>query len=598
MGDQYIPTGNEMISIPELGMSDGAIHDFTFLHMGFKGLIDVRGNESVPLIKPFLAQDGKTVPFEIVNWSREGYWVPVYHARAGMFDIKGIILTPVGERGFVYRIEIRNNSDTDQNIDLGISGCWSETYHCVNEDKVIDAKKFVYRSSWNDNLIFDLRNGIGLFSFAPMTSLPAETAYDIRDGEVNYRISCKITLPAGEEGYVDFYWGLGFEEVASATSAKEMLRKGFDPLYDETLRWLKKRSCHFRDEKINELYHINLFFNYFFATGKTLDTEELVLVTSRSPRYYVSAAYWDRDSLLWSFPAILQADPAYARDMLDYVFTRQIKNIGIHSRYIDETVLEPGFELDELCAPVMALYNYVKVSGDREYLTEHHIIKGIRRILEILGSKKHPEIDLYETFLQPTDDMHVYKYITYDNVLVWLVLNHIAELFRDIFQPAELSALKDAALKVREAIEKHCIKVHEGRKIYAWSVDLKGNYDVYDEPPGSLQLLAFLGFCDRGDEVFLNTVDVIRDRNYPYSFADSNFPETGCPHAPHPWVLSIANSLLYGRIDHCLDILKRIKMDNLVACESIDENTGECVTGAAFATCAGFLAYAIRTVLE
>jgi meiotically up-regulated gene 157 (Mug157) protein len=110
-------------------------------------------------------------------------------------------------------------------------------------------------------------------------------------------------------------------------------------------------------------------------------------------------------------------------------------------------------------------------------------------------------------------------------------------------------------------------------------------------------LLAFLGFCDNTDEVFLNTVEVIRDKNYPYSFSGSNFPETGCPHAPHPWVLSIANSLLYGRIEHCIDILKRIKMDNLIACESIDENTGECVTGAAFATCAGFLTYAMRAAL-
>ena len=34
-------------------------------------------------------------------------------------------------------------------------------------------------------------------------------------------------------------------------------------------------------------------------------------------------------------------------------------------------------------------------------------------------------------------------------------------------------------------------------------------------------------------------------------------------------------------------------MDNGIACESVDETTGECTTGEAFATCAGFLAYAI-----
>ena len=35
-------------------------------------------------------------------------------------------------------------------------------------------------------------------------------------------------------------------------------------------------------------------------------------------------------------------------------------------------------------------------------------------------------------------------------------------------------------------------------------------------------------------------------------------------------------------------------MDNGIACESVNEYTGESATGEAFATCAGFLAYAIN----
>ena len=37
----------------------------------------------------------------------------------------------------------------------------------------------------------------------------------------------------------------------------------------------------------------------------------------------------------------------------------------------------------------------------------------------------------------------------------------------------------------------------------------------------------------------------------------------------------------------------RTEMDNGIACESVHEETGECTTGEAFATCAGFLAYAL-----
>jgi len=46
--------------------------------------------------------------------------------------------------------------------------------------------------------------------------------------------------------------------------------------------------------KLESVVNRNLLFNYFFATGKTLDSESLVAVTSRSPRYYVSAAFWAR----------------------------------------------------------------------------------------------------------------------------------------------------------------------------------------------------------------------------------------------------------------------------------------------------------------
>lgn len=54
----------------------------------------------------------------------------------------------------------------------------------------------------------------------------------------------------------------------------------------------------------------------------------------------------------------MQADAGIARKMLLYVFGRQRRNIGVHSRFIDGTVLEPGFELDELMAPVLALERY------------------------------------------------------------------------------------------------------------------------------------------------------------------------------------------------------------------------------------------------
>jgi len=122
---------------------------------------------------------------------------------------------------------------------------------------------------------------------------------------------------------------------------------------------------------------------------------------------------------------------------------------------------------------------------------------------------------------------------------------------------------------------------------------LKGHWDIDDEPPGSLQLLPFYGFCDLSDPVWKATSSLIRDRSYALSFADHKIAEIGCKHAAHPWILSICNSLRSGHVPSAINHLKNTVMDNGVACESVDEDTGEYTTGAAFATCAGFLSFSL-----
>lgn len=588
MKNNYIPTGNQMLSLPQINERNAAIEDFTFLHMGFKGLVDVRGTEEMPLMLPTVAINGTAVEITELKWTRLSYWIPQFCGKAGGLVVTGTILTPVDERGFMLRLELCNETSAGCTVQYGLTGCWGSAWHCVNEDKELEGSKHCYNSAWNDSIIFDMRCGAPLFCFAPMTDRHCTSTYQLTDGQVDYSILCSDTVQAGESCVLTIAWGIGFEEVAAATSAKELLRQGFDCELQATVDWLEQRIAILETPKLTELYNTNLFFCIFFSTGITIDTEELVLVTSRSPRYYVSAAYWDRDSLLWSFPAILDADHELARQMLEYVFGRQCRNIGVHSRFIDGTVLEPGFELDELMAPVIALERYIDRTNDTAILSRQGVLCGIEDILKKLQKRRHTSVELYSTFLQPTDDEHVYPYLTYDNVLVWKGLRAIARLM------PQYSNLNKLASKVRAAIEEHCVQTVGGKQYYGWSIDLAGQHDVYDEPPGSLQLLPWLGYCAETDEVYRNTVDMIRSPKYEYSFAGCSIAEIGCPHAAHPWILSVANSLLCGRREHCKSILERVTMDNMIACESVDEHTGECTTGEAFATCAGFLCHSMR----
>lgn len=584
--ERYLPTGSEQVSLPRVNEINAGVEDLTFLHMASRGLIDLRGGQLEPLMRPFVAQQGVEAELGGFEWSRLGYWYPRFAARAGALGLEGVILTPVGERGFGYRLRLTNNGAETVETAFGLRGQTGSAWHCVNVDKPIEGALNCYVSGWSGLPVFEQMCGVPLFALAPICEGECRAEFESAGEGWLWRLERTVRLAPGESAEFTAWWGLGLEEVSAVTSARELQRRGWDWELRRSLAWLAQRSLDLGDEALTRLYNTNLFFCIFFSTGRTLDTEELVLVTSRSPRYYVSAAYWDRDSLLWSFPAVLDADAALAREMLGYVFGRQRRNIGVHSRFIDGTVLEPGFELDELMAPVLALERYVDATGDRSVLTDPDVLRGIDGILKKLDAERAEDCELYETFLQPTDDERVYPYITYDNVLVWRALRALGRLF-------ERPELTERAERVRRAIYDNCI--FDGA--FAWSVDLAGGHDVYDEPPGSLLLLPYYGFSAWDDPVYLKTAEMIRSPDYTYSFAGCEIAEIGCPHAPHPWLLSIGNSLLCGRSGEALEHLRRTRLDNGIACESVDEHTGECTTGEAFATCSGFICHALRRAI-
>ena len=590
--DYYLPTGNEMISLPKINENTAGIEDFTYLSMQHKGLIEVRGSETTPLIQPFLSIKGKEVTITDLKWNREHYWIPSLTAKADNHIVQMTILTPVGERGFAIKLSITGAEDAQ--IIWGLKGCWESSWHCINMDKPLDGKTYCYYSGWNENLIFDFRCGAPVFAFAPTCAKKTQVEHTQTENAISYTISRTDDIQKGKTSELIIYWGIGYEEVAAATSAKEILRRGWDWEYEHTATWLDKRTYQMSTPKLTEIYNTNLFFCLFYATGITMDTEELVCATSRGTRYYVSAAYWDRDVLLWAYPSILDADHELAEQVLHYIFGRQRRNIGIHSHYIDGTVLEPGFELDELMAPIVALEAYVNQTGNTEILEDGNIQKGISQILKTLDAMRHPEIALYETFLQPTDDEIVYPYLTYDNMLVWRSLKALAKMY-----PNKYASKTLIADEVKEAIYKHCVFYDDSNKPYfAWSVDLKGQHNIYDEPPGSLQLLPYYGFCEKTDDIWCNTVSIIRSPAYEYSFANFPIAEIGCAHAPYPWILSLCNSLISGHSEQAFKELELIEMDNGIACESVDPVKGTCTTGAAFATCAGFLSHSMKVANE
>ena len=179
----------------------------------------------------------------------------------------------------------------------------------------------------------------------------------------------------------------------------------------------------------------------------------------------------------------------------------------------------------------------MKATGDKSVLALECVTGAAGRICRALESARSGGAALYETFLMPTDDLRTYPYLTYDNVLAWRALRALASLW-----PERCGPLEAEAERVRAAVYEHCTAEGADGRYFVWSTDMAGGSDVYDEPPGSLLLLPYLGFCASDDPVWRNTVGMIRSPDYAYSFAGCEFAEIGCAHAPHPWLLSVGNS--------------------------------------------------------
>jgi meiotically up-regulated gene 157 (Mug157) protein len=339
---------------------------------------------------------------------------------------------------------------------------------------------------------------------------------------------------------------------------------------------------------LDRIMNRNFLFTTYYAWGRAIDTDEFVGMTSRSNRYYVSAAYWDRDALLWSFPALLDTDVARAREALGYALGIQARNIGFHSRFIDGVVLEDGFELDELVAPIVALKSYVDATGDRSVLDRY--AAAIATIEQRLFVMRNPATGLYETF-QDAEDEYVQKpFSVYDNVLTWKALNDLAAL-------ENRNDLRARAAELRAAIMKYGVRSGAdgaGGPIFAATVSATAA-DFMDVPPGSLLKLPYLGFISQDDPLFVRTYNWLHSARYRYSYADQPYGLPGSYRLPFTTSWSVADHLrLKAGQAKALKILTESPWDGGIITEGVKPDTATAdKDGRAYATAAGYIGHTI-----
>ena len=258
-------------------------------------------------------------------------------------------------------------------------------------------------------------------------------------------------------------------------------------------------------------------------------------------------------------------------------------------------MLEDGFELDEAAAPIRALAEYLKRTGDMEFLETH------RDALDVLRDKLMDRYDagtgLYSSLQDPQDEFQLLPFLTYDNVLSWRALLDLADLYRRLNEPGEAEKMSRSAAQLHDAILAHCVSdaaPGADGPIFASATDGK-KYVFTEIPPGSLMRLPALGFVAEDDPVFVRTYQWLHSNRYQYSYADQPFGFPGGYRLPFTTSWSVADHLLLkAGHDQALKVLRASEWDGGIITEGIDPSSARMDhAGRAFATAAGYVAHAI-----
>lgn len=587
-----LQTANDFLSLDEIDNSTGAVRVLSLIHETARGAIVVTGS-SKPFIALVVELDSTPVPLGDIRWSRLGNWIPHFHAQVPEGSVECTYLTPPGKRGAAVRAVLRTGVPATAKLSFCV--CWQDTRHVGAMTCQMNGQRMVGGHSTGDARHLSLRWAHPIFSIGLAASPGSqwqgateecragsaiEDVYSTERLPVEFSVSRSADLQAGESLTLELDVGVGIEPASSVACAIDLRDQGWDSIKRVSEAFLDARHIHCKDiaEPFEELLNRNAFYNFFYSRATAIDTERRVTVSSRSPGSALTASYHDRDVCLYSFPAVLLIDPVEAREILHYVFGVQMRNIGARSRGLDGSLLQPGFSLDGLVAPIRALWMYVDLTDDLTVLFDQSVQSGLNRILETLEGASHPQIALYRTRLTPGERIAPLEYLTYSNMVVWRALVDLSDLYRRI-RDVERSADTDQwARDVQAAILRHLVVRQDGGPVFCWASDLDGQTQMGDEPEGSLELATHLEFCRPTLPVFANTVARLRAQRSDDSTAGQS-------------LLTMANRLLSGDLGP-LESLREAPAGPLEPSgETGDTANTECAL-------AGYLCYALVRALE
>lgn len=278
--------------------------------------------------------------------------------------------------------------------------------------------------------------------------------------------------------------------------------------------------------------------------------------------------------------------------------------------YHDTTIMKPfvwerKYELDSLCYPVKLSYEYYKQSGDGSIFNNLYL-KFIYTILDVFEREQyHSEKSSYtferemakvwdlrktETLqdhgkgfstrytgltwsaFRPSDDACALNYNIPGNMFCSVILGFLHELVESFYHLEELKErIVDLKFQIDYGIELFGV-VHHPKygKIYAYETDGFGNHILMDDANvPSLLSMPYIGYCQKDDELYLNTRKFILSQDNPYYYKGKDAAGVGSPHTWPRYIWPIAlciqgltsnsqkekEAMVKMIVDHCANTL-------------------------------------------
>ncbi len=349
-------------------------------------------------------------------------------------------------------------------------------------------------------------------------------------------------------------------------------------------------------------------------------------------------AMWLRDSAAQVRPYIKYAARDEAlREIIKGIILTQMRQVTIDpyanafnaaadgaGHREDETeqndwIWERKYETDSLCAPIYLSYCYWKETACTDVFDDTYLT-SLKKIISVWKTEQTHWISPYyfrrrndtetDTLPQegrgnrvkatgmtwsgfrPSDDRCVYGYLIPANMMASKALQYAEEICREVYADGEISGIcKKLRMEILDGIKRYGIVEHpKFDSIYAYETDGYGNYVLMDDANSpSLLSMPYLGFCEKNEEVYLQTRRYILSSNNPYYYCGKYASGIGSPHTPenYVWHIGLIMQALTTNdreeIRECVNAVLRTHADTDFIHESFDVNNPNMYTRAWFA---------------